>query len=110
MELQRTALIPLPFTESAQRSPGKDKLEHGKVRNITQNHTTPCHATPHRTIVFLPSGGPPVQIQLWKWQPGTEQDGNKTLEYECHHHGSIITLTLQSRGLLRGMAGRCSAA
>jgi len=39
-----------------------------------------------------------ANIQLWKWQPGTEQDGNKTLEYECHHHGSIITLTLQSRG------------
>ena len=39
-----------------------------------------------------------AKIQLWKWQPGTDQEGNKTLDYECHHHGSILTLQLQSRG------------
>eukprot|EP00667_Euglena_gracilis_P000838 EG_transcript_838 len=39
-----------------------------------------------------------ANVQLWKWQPGTDQDGNKALEYECHFHGSIMTLTLHSRG------------
>jgi len=39
-----------------------------------------------------------ASVQLWRWQPGTEQDGNKALEYECHYHGSIMTLTLHSHG------------
>eukprot|EP00668_Euglena_longa_P029608 GGOE01036966.1.p1 GENE.GGOE01036966.1~~GGOE01036966.1.p1 ORF type:complete len:1224 (-),score=385.99 GGOE01036966.1:114-3533(-) len=39
-----------------------------------------------------------ANVQLWKWQPGTDQDGNKALEYECHFRGSIVTLTLKSRG------------